>query len=187
MDDRRIDRFNQELESILRGHLAEGTGLSPEDLPALELADRLARMDFSSQSRVRLSLRRHLVERSRQLQASSGLGDAYGRTRLVFSLTIMAVVMILFSGILGRISSPPVTGDLQPVIGNPSMGALLASDVPLTPAATPMAHAIAPVPIPTPIAPGTMITSRQGFVDPPGTPPLTPGRGEAGKASESTP
>jgi hypothetical protein len=30
----------------------------------------------------------------------------------------MAVVMILFSGILGRVSSPPVTGDLQPVIGN---------------------------------------------------------------------
>jgi hypothetical protein len=104
-DEERIERFNQELDRLLRENGAPGRVELPEDLPeedrqALQLARRLKAVDFSKDSRQRQALYRRLLERSgegsrqrsrggRWLEALRGTGQAAAWGTLALLLVVL--------------------------------------------------------------------------------------------------
>jgi len=144
-----VDNFNRELEFITRGGAFSENDLPPEDIRALRLAQKLAAVDFSSNSIIQGSLRHRLAERSTHYTTKiTGLSRIFlfrqGRAWMSLGVTALLAFILVF-GLLSaqQASATPAYHHLAVQPGMPAVSLTVAAS---------HSQNLVPRPVPTPIA-----------------------------------
>jgi hypothetical protein len=166
-----VEVFNRELDRVIRGGAVPGNDLSPEEARALQLAQKLATLDFSGSSTIRQSLRRRLSEHtSRSPARFSSLYRLFfnreGHSLAGFGVAVLLAFLLVF-GLLSpqHVSATPTYSTLPVSAALPDHPA-----VSLTVSAS-HNQGFYPRPVPTPLA--MSVSTGQSTTSPERTPILT--------------
>lgn len=161
----RIEVFNHHLDELLSGAEPDPNALPDTDLQALEIANRLAALDLSVESKQRYALRRKLIVSARQPNRPSiwrpwrlPLKPAAALAIAVPGATLLFVWIFVLGWTFTNLGRPPASnGQVSATAFAISRTSIESGLPPLTDDRT--AQAFVPQPLPTPIAPRQLTTN----------------------------